>query len=81
MPRIWTKYSGEAKQNLGGVIMSRQIDEMKIYTREQLENLVKTVARIEIIGNIYRGEIHNQTVSWNDNNGSITVVTSHTPEI
>jgi hypothetical protein len=60
--------------------MSRTLKEIHTYTREELEAIAKSTAKMEIVGTIYYGELGEQTVRWNDD-GSIDVATTHTPEV
>jgi len=57
--------------------MARTINEIHTFTKEHIENIVKFTAKASITGSFYEGEIHEQTVKWNED-GSLTVTTSHT---
>jgi len=57
----------------------RRIAEQHTFTREELEAVAKNMARGRIMANgIYIGTYHTQTAEWRDD-GSIVVVTEHTP--
>ncbi len=58
--------------------MARTINELKRYSREDIERMAKNYAMIEIVGGMYVGDFHGQTAIW-DPDGSLVVTTSHTP--
>ena len=56
----------------------RTITEKRTFTSEEIENLAKSAAKMEIIGDIYKGEFISQEIEYS-NEGIISVITKHTP--
>lgn len=59
--------------------MARTLNEVRTFTKEDLAEIAKNVAKLEIIGDIYRGEFHTQEIIY-QSDGSLMIITSHTPE-
>jgi hypothetical protein len=55
----------------------RTITEQQTFTHAQIEDALKWLAKSRIVGTMYVGTFHEQTITWD--NGSATVTTSHTP--
>jgi hypothetical protein len=56
----------------------RSVVEQHTFSKEDLAELAKSSAKLQIIGTIYRGDFGEQTTRWNED-GSLTVLTTHTP--
>lgn len=55
-----------------------QVDWVK-YRKQDLEELAKFAAKLRLVGTLYRGNIgEQQDVKWNED-GSLEVLTPHTP--
>lgn len=59
--------------------MSRQVEEIHTFSRQQIEESLKSLAKLKIIGSIYYGEFDAQRVEWMDD-GSARVFTIHSPD-
>lgn len=57
----------------------RLVHEQTVYSRENLEQMAKSFAKMSIIGDFYVGDIQAQSAEWRSD-GSIVVITTHTPE-
>lgn len=58
--------------------MTRTITEIHTFTRENLEQAGKLLAKTKIISGYYIGDIGEQEIAWKDD-GSLVVTTTHTP--
>ncbi|MDE2426306.1 MAG: hypothetical protein KGO96_10420 [Elusimicrobia bacterium] len=56
----------------------RKIVEIHTYSRKDLEHLVMSCAKMQIIGGMYIGEFGSQSIEWRED-GSCVVTTTHTP--
>ena len=57
----------------------RTIKEQHTFSRDEINEILKQIARMNIIGNFYKGEFGEQTITHAED-GTVTVVTTHTPE-
>lgn len=57
----------------------RTVTEVRVFTRDEIEKIIASAAKCEIIGGYYEGDFGVQTTKW-ARDGSLTVTTQHTPE-
>lgn len=58
--------------------MLKERIEYKRYSKEQITEALKFVAKLDLIGSIYCGKIGEQETRWLDD-GSLEILTRHTP--
>lgn len=53
--------------------------EVHVFTRAQLEELAKRVAKTQIISSLYRGEFKEQKAEWLFDGSQLRIFTEHEP--
>ena len=59
--------------------MTRTITEIHVYTTEDLVEMAKMYATLDIVGSLYRGSFERQDFEWAPD-GNLIIKTMHTPE-
>lgn len=58
--------------------MQRERTEVTSFSRTELERLACAITKTQIVGSLFIGEFHEQTVEWSKD-GSISVMTRYSP--